>query len=165
MRGAARVPVGPPSERGGRATWTTEQPLPMPPDMAPRDPMHHPDVTSTGDMPRAAGRKGGTRTRSGGHPGRPLAGALIWTLTAALALPVLRILVDSAVGPQLSVTGVISSVLLLLGLPIGAIGFYGLANGAARVFGPPPHLAWLRPPVAYIPVALLLFIAAGLAAS
>jgi len=126
--------------------------------------MHRQDLTSTGDVPRAAGRKAGSRLRSDGHHGRPLARALIWVPTAALAVPVLRILVDSAVGPQLSVTGVISSVLLLLGLPIGAIGLYGLANGTARVHGGPPHFAWLRPPVAYISVALLLFIAAGLAA-
>ncbi len=85
-------------------------------------------------------------------------------MAGTLALPVLRILLDSAVAPSLSVSGVIASVLLLLGLPIGAIGLHGLATGAARVGGAPAHHPWLRPPLAYIPVALLLFIAAGLAA-
>jgi hypothetical protein len=83
---------------------------------------------------------------------------------AVLALPVLRILYTGAFGPSPSVGGVISSVLMLLALPLAAPGLYGLATGAARIPDSPAHHAWLRPPVAYLTVALVLFLAAGLAA-
>jgi hypothetical protein len=76
---------------------------------------------------------------------------------------VLRILADSVLGDP-SVSGVISSLLVLLGLPIGAIGLQGLAGGAARLRGAPDYAAWLRPPLAYVPIALIMFLAAGLAA-
>jgi hypothetical protein len=83
---------------------------------------------------------------------------------AVLALPVLRILFAGAFGPSLSVAGVISSVLMLLALPLAARGLYGLATGAARIPDAPAHHAWLRTPLAYLTVALVLFVAAGLAA-
>jgi hypothetical protein len=131
--------------------------------MAARDPRHQREMASTGDVPRA--RAAGPATRSDGRHGHPLAGALIWVVTVIVAAPVLRILIEGVTAPALSVSGVISSVLLLLGLPVGAIGLYGLVTGARRAYGGPPHHAWLRPPMAYIPIALVLFIAAGLAAS
>jgi hypothetical protein len=82
---------------------------------------------------------------------------------AAFSLPVLRILLDGATGATPSASGVISSILVLIGLPLGALGLYGLATGAAQ--GYDGLSAWLRPPMAYITVALVLFVAAGLAAS
>ena len=95
---------------------------------------------------------------------RPGTAAVIGIAAAASALPVLRILLDGAVGPSLSASSVISSVLLLLGLPLGALGLYGLATGAARVTDGPAPYVWLRPPLAYLTVALVMFVAAGLAA-
>lgn len=85
-------------------------------------------------------------------------------VTAVLALPVLRILINSAVGPTLSVSGVVSGVLLLLGLVLGALGLHGLASGGAVGRDVPATHVWLRPPVAYCTVALVLCVAAGLAA-
>jgi hypothetical protein len=82
----------------------------------------------------------------------------------AAALPIIRLLRDSIFGPTLSASGVISSVFVLLGLPLGALGLYALATGAARVANAPTRQAWLRPPVAYLAIALVLFLAAGLAA-
>jgi hypothetical protein len=96
---------------------------------------------------------------------RPVVGAVIGIVAAALALPVLRILLDSAVGSPLSASGVVSSILALLALPLGALGLYGLATGAARTPNTPAYDAWFRPPVAYVTVALVLFVAAGLAAA
>jgi hypothetical protein len=84
---------------------------------------------------------------------------------AVLALPVLRVLLAGAFGSSVSVGSVIPSVLVLFGLPLAARGLYGLATGAARIPGVPAHHAWLRPPVAHLTVALVLFVAAGLAAS
>jgi hypothetical protein len=163
IRGGARAPAGPPPERAGRGPWTPEHSVPVQPEMVPRDPMHHRDMTATGEL-WATGRIAGSVPHPDKSRGRPVAGAVIWLVTVALALPVLRILLDSLIGPPLSASGVVSSVLLLLGLPIGAIGLHGLASGAARVTGAPAYTAWLRPPVAYLPIALLLCIAAGLAA-
>jgi hypothetical protein len=44
------------------------------------------------------------------------------------------------------------------------IGLNGLATGAATASGPQTGRAWLRTPLAYLPVGLILIIAAGLAA-
>jgi hypothetical protein len=53
----------------------------------------------------------------------------------------------------------------VLALPLLAVGLYAVATGAVRAAGPNSAQAWLRPPVAYLSVALVLFIAAGLAAT
>ena len=160
-RGGSRTPVGPPADWGaGRPPWPAEPQVPHQPDVAQRDAMHR-DPTSTGEVPRAKGRAARSASAGGG---RPVAFIVIWLGAAGLALPVLAVLVDSLVGGPLSASGVIASVLVLLGLPIGAIGLYGLAAGVPRRADSPPYVAWLRPPVAYIPIALALFIAAGLAA-
>jgi hypothetical protein len=82
----------------------------------------------------------------------------------AVALPVVRLLLASAFGPTLSAGGVVSGVLLLLALPLGAIGLHGLTSDAARAADPPAYNVWLRPPVAYLTIALVLIVAAGLAA-
>jgi hypothetical protein len=60
------------------------------------------------------------------------------------ALPVLRILLDGLFGPTPSASGVISAVLVLLGLPLGGLGLHGLASGAARAADAPAREAWLR---------------------
>ncbi len=168
-RGGARMPPGaPPGMAGQMGQWTGEQLLPpMPTEASPRDATQHRDpATMTRESRRAAGRAAGTATAPGGrHLPRRFAAALVLAIaTAVFSLPVLRILLDSATGPSLSASGVIASVLALLGLPLFAVGLYGLANGAARTGGAPAHYVWLRPPLAYVAVALVLFVAAGLAA-
>jgi hypothetical protein len=52
----------------------------------------------------------------------------------------------------------------MTGTPIVAMGFYGLMTGAAAA-GPTPGRAWLRTPLAYLPIGLALLVAAGLAVS
>jgi len=163
-RGGSRAPVGPPQEwgGGGRTPWPSEHQVPHQADVAARDAMQR-DPASTGEVPRAKSRA--ARSAASGGAGRPLAGIAILLVTGVLTLPILAVLVDSVVGRPLSASGVVASVLVLLGLPVGAIGFYGLATGAARSSsGPPPYAVWLRPPLAFIPIALALFTAAGLAA-
>ena len=78
------------------------------------------------------------------------------------AVPVLRLLVDSMFGASLSPGGVISSVLVLLALPLGGLGLHGLV-AAVRVSDGSASSAWLRPPVAYLTIALILVVAAGMA--
>jgi hypothetical protein len=96
---------------------------------------------------------------------RPAAAAVVWLGAIAGMLPVVRVLFVSATGPVPSPGGVISSVLVLCGLPLAALGLHGLATSAASIPGAPIRHAWSRPPLVYLPIALALFIAAGLAAS
>jgi hypothetical protein len=133
-------------------------------DLSQRDPKPHRDPnTGTREQSRIAARSAGPASASTGihRAQRPAVALLLAIGHAVLAIPVLRVLATSAVG-SVSVSGVISSVLLLLGLPLAAVGLYGLATGRTAE-GPAPQ-AWLRPPVAYLAVALVLFLAGGLAA-
>jgi hypothetical protein len=84
-------------------------------------------------------------------------------VAAVAALPVLRVLLSAAFGKVVVPSGVLSSVLFLLALPLSAIGLYALATGSARVPDAPVTHAWLRPPLAYLTAGLVLFVVAGLA--
>lgn len=149
--------------------WAGDPRLSVPTEVPSPDAAQYWDPAMTGETHRATGRppaapagaaaRGGTR-----QPRRFATGVVIWIAVALAALPVLRILLDSASGEPLSASGVISSVLVLLGLALGGPGLYGLAAGAARAADAPAPHAWLRPPLAYLAVALVLFVAAGLAA-
>jgi hypothetical protein len=122
-----------------------------------------PTATSTRETRRVAGR----RAEPSSDPGsarRPAQLALLVIVVVAAGLPVVRLLLASAFGPTLSVSGVVSGVLLLLGLPLGAIGLHGLTRTSARGTGARASEVWLRPPAAYLAVALVLCVAAGLAA-
>jgi hypothetical protein len=94
---------------------------------------------------------------------RPAVALLLAVVTVAAAVPVIRVLI-AALGSPLAPGSVLASLLVLLGLPLGAMGMYGLMTGAARVPDAPPAHAWLRPPLGYLVVALVLVLAAGLAA-
>lgn len=95
---------------------------------------------------------------------RPAAAIVLSAACVLLALPALRMLLSAVFGDTIVPGAVVAGSFLLLGLPLGAMGLYGLVTGAARVPGPAVH-AWLRPPLAYLAVALVLFVAAGLAAA
>lgn len=95
---------------------------------------------------------------------RPAVAALVGLPAAVLEIPALLLLIDASFGDELAVSGVISASCLVLALPLLAMGLYAVATGAVRAAGPNSVQAWLRPPVAYLTVGLVLFIAAGLAA-
>lgn len=130
--------------------------------MVQRDTTQHRDPTTTRETQRAVGRPAVSDAVR--MPRRAAAGAVIAAGIVVAALPVLRVLLVSVSGPTLSASGVISSVLVLLGLPLGGLGLHGLATGTARAPDGSAREAWLRPPLAYLTVALVLFVAAGLAA-
>jgi hypothetical protein len=95
------------------------------------------------------------------HGKRPGLAVLIVVLTVLFELPVLRIFFSSVLVKHVNAEGTFSSIFMLLGLPMFALGLYGLIGGAAA--GAHGSRAWLRVPLAYLPVGLLLFLAAALA--
>lgn len=126
--------------------------LPIPDDPAPR----RPPTAATPGSPGPVGEMYRSR--------RPAAAILFGAVAAILGIPGLILLRDATFGDPVSASGVIAAVCLVAALPMLAVGLYAVATGAVRAAGPNSAQAWLRPPVAYLSVALVLLIAAGLAA-
>jgi hypothetical protein len=137
----------------------------------PRDRMEH-----TGEMPAdvTGQRRGAERVdvsalrRPPGAPSvylskRPALAALLITLTIVFEIPAFRAFASSAFARQIAVSGTFASMFMVLALPLFAMGLYGLIAGASTAPGVGAR-GWLRTPLAYLPIALLLFIAAALAA-
>ncbi|WP_203706283.1 hypothetical protein [Asanoa iriomotensis] len=150
----ARPPIGEP----------VPPPLPMPdampdgaaglnaptglmPPIAPRDDMRRPGGAPAGE--------GVYRTR------RPALALLYGVLTAVFEIGALRIFFDSMFSGDLVISGIVSGMLLIAGLPLLAAGLYSATTGAVRPEGPG---GWLRPPAVYLVVGLGLLLAAGFAA-
>ncbi|HET6529669.1 MAG TPA: hypothetical protein VFH03_03500 [Actinoplanes sp.] len=91
---------------------------------------------------------------------RPFSAVLVAIVTAVLMVPAIMLLVQAMFDDQPLARGLVPGVLLTLGLPLTGMGLFALAGGG--VVG---RDAWLRPPVAYLPVGLVILVAAGLAAA
>ena len=89
---------------------------------------------------------------------RPVSAILIAVVTAVLLIPVLLLLVQVTFGDHPSVRGIVPAVLLAVGIPLAGGGLFALTVG-----GPAGRDTWLRPPVIYLPVGLILLVAAALA--
>jgi hypothetical protein len=89
---------------------------------------------------------------------RPLSAVLVPIVTIVLMVPAVLLLIEATFGDGPLVPGsVVPAVLLTLGLPLTGLGMYSLSGA-----GPLTREAWLRPPLAYLPIGLLILIAAGL---
>jgi hypothetical protein len=92
-------------------------------------------------------------------------GALLGAVAVVVEILFLvKVLIDAVTAHPTNTGGVLAGVFGMAGVPLVAIGLYGLATGAATAGGPNVGRAWLRTPLAYLPVGLVLIIAAGLAA-
>jgi hypothetical protein len=89
---------------------------------------------------------------------RPVAAILVGIVTIVLMIPAVLLLIEVSFDGDLVARGVVPAVLLTLGLPLSGIGLYSLAAG-----GPTGREAWLRTPFVYLPVGLVILLAAGLA--
>jgi len=78
-------------------------------------------------------------------------------------LLVLRVLLAGEFGHTVVPGAVLGGLFAMTGIPLVALGLYALVTGPAVTVGPEAVRAWLRTPLAYLPVGLLLLVAAGLA--
>jgi hypothetical protein len=97
------------------------------------------------------------------HSKRPGLAVVLILLAVLFEVPVLRLFLSAMTAKEISAGGTLAGIFMIPALPMFALGLYGLIGGAAAAA--PGVRAWLRTPLAYLPVALLLFVAAGLAAS
>jgi hypothetical protein len=95
---------------------------------------------------------------------RPGTAAVLVVITVLFELLALRLLAAAFFHSPVLIGGSIASAFLVLGLPMFGLGMYGLLSGAAAAPGAGAR-AWLRAPLVYLPVALVLLLASGLAAA
>jgi hypothetical protein len=74
-----------------------------------------------------------------------------------------RVLLAGEFGPTVLAGAVLGALLAMTGIPLVAIGMYSLITGPSATAGPNVVRSWLRTPLAYLPIGLILLIAAGLA--
>lgn len=164
---------GPGDGAGGYPAADPRRPLDAPTSQVPRLPgpardddafpapgsRHHSQPIDRASLRRPAGPTepvgdGVYRTR------RPAVALVLAAIAVLLELVALRVLVDAVVGGPVSVSGAVAGTFLALGLPPFALGCYAVVTTGRAV--DPRSL--LRPPVGYLVIGLVLFLAAGLAA-
>jgi hypothetical protein len=92
---------------------------------------------------------------------RPVSAVLIAVVVAVLMIPTIMLLMQATFGDGPMAPGaVVPSVLLALGLPLTGGGLYALTGNR-----PAAREDWLRTPLVYLPIGLLLLLGAGLGAA
>ncbi|MEU7901969.1 hypothetical protein [Actinoplanes sp. NPDC049118] len=114
------------------------------------------EPTSMVPMSAAPGRQAPPESVYGAR--RPVSAMVFAVVVAVLSIPAVMLLVRATFVDEPTARGVVPAVLLTLGLPLTGLGLFSLA-GTGRAGG---RDAWLRPPVAYLPIGLVLLLAAGL---
>lgn len=97
------------------------------------------------------------------RPRRPGVAVLLALAGVVVEALLVRVLLSGEFASTVSGRGVLGGLFAMAGVPMVVFGLYGLATGAATAGGPQVGRAWLRSPLAYLPIGLLLIIAAGLA--
>jgi hypothetical protein len=88
---------------------------------------------------------------------------LVGGVAAVAELFLVRVLLAGEFGHTVAPGAVLGALFAMTGIPLVAIGGYALITGPVAA-GPEVVRAWLRTPLAYLPIGLILLIAAGLAA-
>jgi hypothetical protein len=157
-RGQLRRPTGEvgPAAAPGSPVATGSPVAPMvPPHAGPTATVYQAGTSHT--QPLSAPREAYRAKRSG------VAALLGIVAVIVEILLLLKVVLDSATAHPVNTGGVLAGLFAMCGVPLVAVGLYGLATGAAIAGGPNIGRAWLRTPLAYLPVGLILIIAAGLA--
>jgi hypothetical protein len=153
MPSPAPPSLGPPMSTPPSGTPLSAPPLSAPPTSgAPGSPgpIHA--------APAVAAQPGGAVYRA-----RRAGVAALLAAAAVLAeILLVRVLLVAEFSSKGTPGGVLAGLFGLAGVPMVAMGLYGLVTGAASA-GPAPARLWLRLPLAYLPVGLILLIAAALA--
>jgi hypothetical protein len=89
---------------------------------------------------------------------------ILFAVAAVVELLLLRVLLVGEFGHVVVPGAVLGGVFGMAGVPFVALGLHALITGPSPAAGPEALRSWLRTPLAYLPVGLLLLIAAGLAA-
>jgi hypothetical protein len=91
---------------------------------------------------------------------RPILAVPIGLVVVLLEFPALRLLLDGFTGGVAAAGNLVSGLALALSLPLTGFGLYALfTTGRAA-----DHRTWWRPPLAHLPLGLILLIAASIAA-
>jgi hypothetical protein len=158
------VPVPPPSPPSAPLPPPPVPPLSMPPLAEPEGP---------GGVPRGPHHSERATVRRPGGPGShsnlyyARRAGLVSVLTAVAVvaeLLVVRVLVTGEFGHTVVPGSVLGAMCAMAGIPLVTVGLYGVMTGAPAAAAHPSS-AWLRAPLAYLPVGLVLLIAASLAVS
>jgi hypothetical protein len=96
------------------------------------------------------------------HSRKPALMIVLAVLTLLFEIPALRLLTSAAIEDLVSVSGVVAGTFLVAGIPAFAYGVYGLLGGATVNTHP---ATWLKAPLVYLPMGVLLFLFAALAAA
>jgi hypothetical protein len=157
--GSIRIPVRGPEYPAVRPSGAT--PTPEPPAAttygsgAPEASPAYNEPTSMVPMAAGPGRLPQAESVYGGR--RPVSAMVFAVVVAVLAIPAVMLLVRVTFVDEPSARGVVPAVLLTLGLPLTGLGLHAVAGGGAS-----GRDAWLRAPAVYLPVGLVLLLAAGL---
>ena len=111
----------------------------------------------TSMVPMTGDRSGGAEAVYSAR--RPVSAVVFAVVSVVLLIPALLLVIQATFVDDPTARGVVPAVLLTLGLALTGFGLYSLA-GDGRAAG---RDAWLRPPLAYLPIGLVLLLAAGLA--
>jgi hypothetical protein len=95
---------------------------------------------------------------------RPALGALLVVVAIIAGILVARLVLIGIFGAHPNASDALGGLFGVIGIPLFTAGLYAVLTGAASPitqFGP---RIWLRTPLIYLPIGILLFIAAGMAA-